>query len=1179
MLAHNDNTTDEVQTRIFHANGFLDFTNLYVPPIRTSPSDDRVQNFDPYALPRSRNDVICGDVNAHGHWDLCRTDDELGRKIENWMDDRNIAVLNSGEPTHEAGTSPDVSIVEASRLDEATWSVHPEVDDVTSDHMPITIEWSLQKVSRVEKRSSKLKWNVSKAKWDVFEDILAQQLENWVENASVKEMNSKLQEAILYAAKRAIPRGKGVDRKQCKQWWSEEIGKAIKERNKAARKKHQSDEDRAKWLELRTGTRNLIAEAKLTAWRNFASTLNARSDSRHVWKIIRSLSGKNRQDPSGAALIRGEKVLVSAKEKANGFVKEYAAVSHSTKRNKELPKKKRVYGAVNTAASNEEEDRPFTMGELKAAVRKMRSDGAPGVDGVLNATLKHLGARGRECLLQLMNKSWLLSEVPRSWRKAKIVPVPKTGKPAELLGSYRPISLTSVVSKCFERMIKERLMHWLEKNKKLNKFQSGFRKQHSTEDQIIRIAQKIADGMNQRKPPKRSVMVLIDFARAFDTVPHVGILSKLTELGTPSKIVKWTKSFLEDRRSCVEFENATSKYRRMQNGVPQGAVISPALFLVFINDILEELSEDVDASLFADDLALIVSDQNKERATKKMQTALTAIENWASNWSMQISVPKSEVTFFTNDPSESNYRPQVTLLGQHLQYQEHPVFLGVTFDQKLTFRKHVETLVKNLKIRSNVLKAIAGKDWGCCKEDLRLIFNGFIVSKAFYAAPAWMPSTAKTNLDQVQRVQSSCCRTITGANRSTPIGPLNWEAGVMPIDEKAKMHVQLAWEKAARKDPDNPLREVINEPHHQRLKRRSFATVAAECVATSMTKTLTREPLLPVATFPPWAEPENVEFHTKLKQKCKRSDDPAIKKRIAEDTIKALPPPDLEMWCDGSAERANENGGSGVLVIDNINETRHEIMKAAGRISSSYRAELTAMLAAVTWLRDNWCDEWKVVLMCSDSKSLIERLQSGPTDAASLREAELWKCLGDINILGHPRIILQWVPGHCELEGNEAADILAKRATKLPQTTSAIDFKTVSATVKRECWTRCRKGTYHDSYPLSGAPPPTNPDLEKSLTRKQRCIMSQLRAGGHCTIFQAYRFRIGQSDTPECKRCGDPEDDMEHCLLQCPALDVHRLRTLGANIGIQVNNKRPADVINFLQCAGLLPREAVPRHQ
>lgn len=414
VLAPNDNTTDAVQTRIYHANGFLDFTNLYVPPIRTCQADDRTQNFDPNALPRSRNDVICGDVNAHGHWDLCRADDELGRKIEDWMDDRNMAALNSGEPTHEAGTSPDISIAEASRLDEITWSVHPEIDDVTSDHMPISIEWSLQKVSRVEKKKSKLKWNVLKAKWDVFEEVLAKQLEDWDEEASVKKMNEKLQAAILYAAKRAIPRGKGADRKQSKSWWTNEISEAMKKRNKAARRKHMSDEDRETWLELRSHVRKIIAEAKLASWRQFAGSLNARTDPRNVWKIIRSLSGNKRQDPSGAALIRGSKVLVSAKEKADGFVKEYAAVSHGKKRNMELPKKKRTYAAVREFESSEEEDQPFKLGELKAAIRKVRADGAPGVDGILNATLKHLGERGKECLLQLMNKSWLLSEVPRT---------------------------------------------------------------------------------------------------------------------------------------------------------------------------------------------------------------------------------------------------------------------------------------------------------------------------------------------------------------------------------------------------------------------------------------------------------------------------------------------------------------------------------------------------------------------------------------------------------------------------------------------------------------------------------------------------------------------------------------------------------------------------------------------
>jgi ribonuclease HI len=601
-------------------------------------------------------------------------------------------------------------------------------------------------------------------------------------------------------------------------------------------------------------------------------------------------------------------------------------------------------------------------------------------------------------------------------------------------------------------------------------------------------------------------------------------------------------------------------------------VISPSLFIIFINDILGGLPGGVEASLFADDLALIASDTDKEVACAKMQEALTAIERWSAHWGMTISHGKSEVTFFTTSskPLETSYQPPLQLLGQPMVFNPAPVFLGVKFDRLLTFNDHVKTLAKKLKIRSNVIKAISGKDWGCPKEDLWLVYNSFILSAALYAAPAWMPSASDTTLGRLQTVQNGCARTITGACSTAPLGPLNWEARLMPIMEKRTEAVAKSFEKAMRKEPGHPNYQLATATRDDRLKRGNWAKAAKKANQESCLKDIPRERLLPVASFAPWIQPTNIRPIKYLNRPCKRSDDPALKKAIAEDTIRSLGVADVEAWCDGSADEAIRNGGSGILLVDNVSNTTHELTFPAGLLSSSYRAELVAMLEATKWMNANATPEWSHIHIFSDSNSLIDRLENGPTGAASDKEAELWRNLLDLAAPVNRVIVIQWVPGHADVAGNEAADKLAKAGSRMEQSNSTVDYQTASSAIKREAKARWQKSVRHDSHPLSGVPPPPGPDKEAGLSKKERATMSQLRAGGHCFLFAAYRHRIGKQPDPSCGRCGDPEEDMLHVLFDCPALTLLRLQSLGENPGIRDLWARPCQVIDLLRRCGAL---------
>ena len=192
----------------------------------------------------------------------------------------------------------------------------------------------------------------------------------------------------------------------------------------------------------------------------------------------------------------------------------------------------------------------FSSQELSSALLSLSST-ASGPDGITYPLLTHLPQAGRDYLLHIFNLSWTTSTFPAAWKQSTVIPILKAGKPSSSPSSYRPISLTSCISKLFEKMVLARLSYFLEANNILTPVQAGFRPGRSTVDQVLLLSQSIADGFHRRKPGARTVLAMVDFAKAFDSVWHSALLSKMLSLGLPHRFVHWTRSYLLDLRSKV----------------------------------------------------------------------------------------------------------------------------------------------------------------------------------------------------------------------------------------------------------------------------------------------------------------------------------------------------------------------------------------------------------------------------------------------------------------------------------------------------------------------------------------------------------------------------------------------------------------------------------------------------
>ena len=215
-------------------------------------------------------------------------------------------------------------------------------------------------------------------------------------------------------------------------------------------------------------------------------------------------------------------------------------------------------------------------------------------------------------------------------------------------------------------------------------------------------------------------MASVDFSKAFDSVWHSALFQKLLSLKLPPCCVFWVRSFLSDRRAKIQVGGSHSRSFRIRRGVPQGSVLGPVLFILFVDDITKDLPRDAHASLYADDLAIWSSSPDPLKASSVVQSSLAVLETWSNLWRLPLNPKKCESSFFSTDPHQATFQPRLNLLGFPLLFNPTPKFLGVTFDRNLSFGAHVQSLCSKFYPRHKALRSIATASWGPTKESLSL---------------------------------------------------------------------------------------------------------------------------------------------------------------------------------------------------------------------------------------------------------------------------------------------------------------------------------------------------------------------------------------------------------------------------------------------------------------------------
>jgi hypothetical protein len=706
------------------------------------------------------NTIAAGDLNAHNAlWESPKTD-KYGLSLETVLEKLKLSVHHTSTPTyaplHRLDYASTLDLVITNDSSDVHINKPITLDSPRSDHLPVlfTVE------SKLMDRQQQATITKTRVDWDKFKEIAKQSIQPLTDKQvetknDIDELAKQLESTITTAISEATTTY--TVKSYQTQVLPRRIVALIKEKRKLQRSVlvTRSSETVRQINHLTEQIKKQVAEHKQDKWREFCTELNQhRSSDSTLWRKISTIENANTQKPSRCPLLKvNEQLVTTPTEVANTFAEQLKQTFTPTNEPEfHEPIKATIENTAKqmfkTPANGHQSFHPATAHEIMTILKDIRGRGAPGADKITNKTLKQLPEEFHHVMANVANGSMKLSHIPKQWKHAEIVMIPKPGKNPSDPTSYRPISLLSTMSKIIERVIKYRMLAWIQEKKVISKYQSGFMSKRQTRDHIFRLIQTIQHAVNDRKA---TGAILIDIEKAFDKLWHEGLLFKMAKKQCPAYIGAWIRDYLNDRTFQVRVQSSKSSLQQILCGVPQGSVLGPLLFNIFIDDMIEKITT-ADKGLFADDLSIWVTSQKIEGVESKLQQAIEEVEAWSAIWRMKLSSTKTVCTLFTRLNGQGNRKLDIKLHGKRIKHDNKPKLLGLKLDKNLTFYDHIQEINARVDRRINMMRSIRGKNWGASPKLLLTTYKALVRPIIEYI-PFIKYSASETSMMKLETLQ------------------------------------------------------------------------------------------------------------------------------------------------------------------------------------------------------------------------------------------------------------------------------------------------------------------------------------------------------------------------------------------------------------------------------------------
>ena len=530
----------------------------------------------------------------------------------------------------------------------------------------------------------------------------------------------------------------------------------------------------SEWLayrSMRNKTTSLLRESKRNYY--FKQIDENKSDSGKLWKTLKSSLSLNKKGINADCIETNGKILHSKREISQGFAKYFRSAVAKIRASLSYlffqPQSSPIQ--VNTSFKFSTISFDFVCNELRN-IKKNKSTGLPNMPARMLKDGCHILAKP---LTDMMNRSLAEGSIPTEWKHATVTPIFKSGSKTDP-SNYRPISVLAVFSKILERAVHRMVYAYLQENKFLSMQQSGFRPLHSTTTCLTDITNSLLSNMDKRQ---LTGMVFLDLAKAFDTLDHTKMLQKLSNLGFSSSAVQWFNAYLSDRTQSIKVDNVLSDPLPIQYGVPQGSILGPLLFIIYINNISSVVNY-CRVQLYADDTLLYVSSPSVNVIESKLSEDLERIITWLNGNYLFLNYEKtkvmlvgthqrlSKVTNFTIRAMDADDQ-QITLERVYVFK-----YLGVILDPALTWNDHIDYVAKKISSRLGLLRRSRKI---LPRQACVILYNAMILPLFDYCCVIW-DSCGKTNQQYLDKLQKRAAGIIEGhrVNQTDLIHTLSWQS-------------------------------------------------------------------------------------------------------------------------------------------------------------------------------------------------------------------------------------------------------------------------------------------------------------------------------------------------------------------------------------------------------------------
>ena len=396
---------------------------------------------------------------------------------------------------------------------------------------------------------------------------------------------------------------------------------------------------------------------------------------------------------------------------------------------------------------------------------------------------------------------------PDKTKIARILPIYKEKGDRQEFGNYRPISLLPVFSKILEKLIYKKIFEFLTRCQILFKSQYGFRKGHNTTHATLDFLKTVEQALMQNE---YAIGIFCDLSKAFDTLDHQILLHKLEHYGIRGKMLSWIKSYLSDRKQFVDLDGIHSEQEDMSVGVPQGSILGPLLFLVYINDLPAALERAISV-VFADDSNIVIQGKELPDLVRTLNAELETLGDYFKSNKLKLNVDKTKMVCFCRSGKDTGDLGMVRMDGKPIGQEDSTKYLGITIDKSLTWEKHCNNVANKMARNAGILNRVKNI---LPIPSMQTLYNSLIFPHFSYGLETWGTCNKKF-LKRIITIQKKAVRSISKSHWLSHTEPRMRKYNILNITDQHHLQcMSLTYDMLKGSNPD--IYDLLNSQIGQR---------------------------------------------------------------------------------------------------------------------------------------------------------------------------------------------------------------------------------------------------------------------------------------------------------------------------------------------------------------------------